>query len=57
MELPPSIAEPITAPAEQTGKASCKDLSIIIHDVDASESKMNVLSPAVCPFVERSHPT
>lgn len=57
MELPPSIAEPITAPAEQIGNVSCNDLSMIIHDVDASESKINVLSPAVCPFVERSHPT
>ena len=47
MELPPSIAEPITAPAEHIGNVSPKDLSIIIHYVEASEIKMKVLSPAV----------
>ena len=47
MELPLSIAVPISAPTEQTGMVKDKDLSIIMHDVDASDNNINVLSPAV----------
>jgi len=44
------------AAAEHIGKSNVKRVSSIVQDVDEAENSINVLSPAECPFADRSQP-